>query len=187
MKASVAAEREASARSDQQAMSLAELSARLQQQLDSSRANDERISQSLRQRQWTEAQIATLLFPSNPSSLSVAPGGNASSSSTIRPALMSPGMGSTSPMYAASGAVDTPVANQGPLGRTFTPSKPGDGLRAFADNASVTVVNSSGDSLTAVASTLLNAKAVRLEGASLTPKQVHAFCDHVELLIRARV
>ena len=41
--------------------------------------------------------------------------------------------------------------------------------------------------LTAVASTLLNAKAVRLEGASLTPKQVHAFCDHVELLIRARV
>jgi hypothetical protein len=26
-----------------------------------------------------------------------------------------------------------------------------------------------------------------LEGASLTPKQVHAFCDHVELLIRARL
>ncbi len=76
---------------------------------------------------------------------------------------------------------------QGPLGRTFTPSKPGDGLCAFADNASVTVVDSSGDALTAVASTLLNAKAVRLEGASLTPKQVHAFCDHVELLIRARV
>ena len=92
-------------------------------------------------------------------------------------------MGSTSPMNAASGnrgAVDTPAANQGPLGRTFTPSKPGDGLRAFVDNASVTA-------LTAVASTLLNAKAVRLEGASLTPKQVHAFCDHVELLIRARV
>ncbi len=41
--------------------------------------------------------------------------------------------------------------------------------------------------LTAVASTLLNTKAVRLEGVSLTPKQVHAFCDHVELLIRARV
>ena len=82
-------------------------------------------------------------------------------------------------------ATDTRAANQGPLGRTFTPSKPGDGLRAFADNASITVVNSSGDVLTAVASTLLNAKAVRLEGASLTPKQVHAFCDHVELLIRA--
>ena len=190
LKASVAAEREASARSNQQATSLAELSARLQQQLDSSRANDERISQSLRQRQWTEAQIATLLFPSSPSSSSAVPGSNASSSSTIRPALMSPGVGSYSPMYAASGnrgAVDTPAANQGPLGRTFTPSKPGDGLRAFADNASVTVVNSSGDALTAVASTLLNAKAVRLEGASLTPKQVHAFCDHVELLIRARV
>jgi chromosome segregation ATPase len=55
LKASVAAEREASARSNQQATSLAELSARLQQQHDSSRANDERISQSLRQRQWTEA------------------------------------------------------------------------------------------------------------------------------------
>jgi hypothetical protein len=50
------------------ATSLAELSARLQQQQDSSRANDERISQSLRQRQWTEAQIATLLSPSQPSS-----------------------------------------------------------------------------------------------------------------------
>jgi len=35
----------------------------------------------------------------------------------------------------------------------------------------------SGDALTTV----------RLEGASLTPKQVHAFYDHVELLIRARV
>ena len=92
---------------------------------------------------------------------------------------MSLGMGSTSPMYAASGNRGAVAANQGPLGRTFTPSKPGDGLRAFADNASVTVVNSSGDVLTAVASTLLNAKAVRLEGASLTPKEVHVFCDHV--------
>jgi len=52
---------------------------------------------------------------------------------------------------------------------------------------SVTVINLSGDALTAVASTLLNEKAVRLEVASLTPKQVHAFCDHVELLICARV
>jgi hypothetical protein len=105
---SVAAERKASARSNQQATSLAELSARLQQQHDSSRANDERISQSLRQRQWT------LLSPSQPSSSSAAPGGNTSSSFTIPPALMSPGMGSTSPMYAASGnrgAVDTPAAN----------------------------------------------------------------------------
>jgi hypothetical protein len=47
-------------------------------------------------------------------------------------------------------------------------------LRAFADIASVTGINSSGDALTAVASTLLNAKAVHLEGASLRPKQVHA-------------
>jgi hypothetical protein len=97
LKASVAAEREASARSNQQATSLAELSARLQQQLDSSRANDERISQSLRQRQWTEAQIV-LKFPSQPSSSSATPGGNVSSSFTSRPALISPGMGSTSPM-----------------------------------------------------------------------------------------
>ena len=80
-----------------------------------------------------------------------------------------------------------PSTLQGPLGRTFTPFKLGVGLRAFADNASVTVVNSSGDALTAVASTLLNAKTVRHEGASLTPKLVHAFCDHVELLIRVRV
>ncbi len=49
------------------------------------------------------------------------------------------------------------------------------------------MVISSGDALTAVASILLNAKAVRLEGASLTSKQVHVFCDHVELLIRDRV
>ena len=48
LKASVAAEHKASARSNQQATSLADLSARLQQQLDSSRANDERLSQSLR-------------------------------------------------------------------------------------------------------------------------------------------
>ena len=79
LKASVAAERKASARSNQQVTSLAELSASLQQQLDSSRANDERISQSVRQRQWTEAQIATLLFPSSPSSSSAVPGSNASS------------------------------------------------------------------------------------------------------------
>jgi hypothetical protein len=44
LKASVAAERKASARSNQQATSLVELSARFQQQLDSSRTNDERIS-----------------------------------------------------------------------------------------------------------------------------------------------
>ncbi len=70
LKASVAAEREASTRSNQQASSLADLSARLQQQLDSSCANDERLSQSLRQRQWTEAQIASLLFLSSPLSSS---------------------------------------------------------------------------------------------------------------------
>jgi len=77
-------------------------------------------------------------------------------------------------MCAASG-------DRGSLARSFTDSKPGDGLLAFADNASVTVVNPSGDALTTVASILLNAKVVRLENASLTLKQVHAFCDHVEL------
>ena len=152
-RASVAAEREASARSNQQAMSLAELSARLQQQLDSSRANDER------QRQWTEAQMATLLFPSSPSSSSAAPGSNASSSSTSRPALMSPGMGSTSLMYAASG-------NRVPSTLQPRTRAAWKDLHTFADN---------GDALTAVASTLLNAKAVRLESASLTPEQVLAF------------
>jgi hypothetical protein len=90
---------------------------------------------------------------------------------------MSPGLGSTSPMYAASGdrgASGTPAANI-------------HSFQALAGNVSVTVVNPSGDALTTVASILLNAKAVRLEGASLTPKQVHAFCDHVDLLIRAHV
>jgi hypothetical protein len=73
-------------------------------------------------------------------------------------------------MYAASG-------NRG---------EPGAAWKDFAGYASVTVVNLSGDALTAVASTLLKAwpPPVRLEGASLTPKQAHAFCDHIELLIR---
>jgi hypothetical protein len=42
--------------------------------------------------------------------------------------------------------------------RSFTPSKPGDGSCAIATNASVTVVNLSGDALDA--STLLNVKAL---------------------------
>ena len=49
-----------------------------------------------------------------------------SSSFMSPPAPMSPGMGSTSHIWYPSGnrgAVDTPAANQGPLGRTFTPSK----------------------------------------------------------------
>ena len=47
LKASVALEREASVRFNQQATSLVESAARLQQQLASSRANDERIRESL--------------------------------------------------------------------------------------------------------------------------------------------
>ena len=80
-------------------------------------------------------------------------------------------------MYAGSydnGAGGSLVANRGSSVRTFTPSKPGDGLCAFAGNV-----------LDAVASTLFKAKAVLLEGASVTSKHVHAFCDHIELLIRS--
>ena len=44
LKASVTAERKATVCSNQQATSLTELTARFQQQLDSSRANDELIS-----------------------------------------------------------------------------------------------------------------------------------------------
>ena len=102
-------------------------------------------------------------------------------------APLSPGDGNTSAMYAGSydnGAGGSPVANRGSPAKAFTPS---DGLRAFADNASVIVEPPAGTALNAVASTLLNVKSVRLEGASVTSKQVHAFCDHIELLIRSRV
>ena len=112
LRASVATEREASARTNQQVTSLAELSARFQQQLDSSRANDEHISESLRQHQWTEAQIATLMSPSR-----------RSLSSTSLPALMSPSVDSNRPIYALSGdrgTVGTPAASRGSLGRSYT-------------------------------------------------------------------
>ena len=38
-----------------------------------------------------------------------------------------------------------------------------------------------------VAGAVLGTKPVRLEGATLTSKQVHAFCDHIYQLVRARV
>ena len=82
-------------------------------------------------------------------------------------APLSPGDGNTSAMYAGSydnGAGGSPVANRGSPSKAFTPSKPGDGLRAFADNASVMVEPPAGTALNAVASTLLNVKSVRLEG-----------------------
>jgi hypothetical protein len=92
LRASIASERKAEARSTQQATSFAESfeqqlttfaasSARFEQQLTSNRSNDERIRQCLRSRHWTEAEIHTLMSPSSPSSSSAAPGGNASSSS----------------------------------------------------------------------------------------------------------
>jgi hypothetical protein len=34
---------------------------------------------------------------------------------------------------------------------------------------------------------LLNVKPARLDGASLTARQVHAFCSHLEVLLRSRV
>ena len=141
LKASVAAERKASALSNQKETSLVELAARLQQQLASSRENDYRIRESLRQCRWTEAQIHSLMFPSSPSSSSAVPGGNASSSFSSRPAAMSPGDGNTSAMYAGSydnSAGGSLIASRGSSVRPFTPSEPGNGLRAFADNASVT-------------------------------------------------
>jgi len=69
LRISIASEREAEARSTQQATSFAESkarfeqqlttfaasSARFEQQLTSNRANDERIRQCLRSRHWTEA------------------------------------------------------------------------------------------------------------------------------------
>jgi len=48
-------------------------------------------------------------------------------------------------------ATKTPSAPQPSLAMSFTPSKPGNGLCAFADNASVTVVNPASDALTAAA------------------------------------
>ena len=130
LKAFIAVECEASARSNQQAASLVESAARLQQQLASSRANDERIRESLRQCRWTEAQIHSLMSPTSSSSSSAVPEGNASSSPSSRMAPLSPGDVNTSAMYAGyydNGAGGSPVANRGSSVRTFTPSKPGDG------------------------------------------------------------
>ena len=43
------------------------------------------------------------------------------------------------------------------------------------------------NTLQAVHGALLSVKPVRLDGASLTARQVHAFCDHLEVLLRSRV
>ena len=67
------------------------------------------------------------------------------------------------------------------------PLTPGDGACTPHPTSAVMVEHPTGDAITAVASTLLNTKSVRLERASLTPKQMHAFCDHAKVLIRARV
>ena len=101
--------------SNQQAASLVESAARLQH----------RIRESLHQRRWTEAQIHSLMSPTNSSSSSAVPGGNASSSSSSRMAPLSPGDGNTSALYAGSydnGAGGSPVTNRGSPVKAFTPS-----------------------------------------------------------------
>ena len=49
--------------------------------------------------------------------------------------------------------------------QSFTPSKPGDGLRAFAVEASATTQLPANDTLQAVHGALLSVKPVRLDGA----------------------
>jgi len=120
---------------------------------------------SVSQRQWTEAQIATLLSPSRPSSSSAAPGGSASSSSTSPPALMSP----STPQPQPEGHL---------LGHSLLPSPAM--VCAFSRTTRL-----SRWSISPAMRSLLSPPT--LEGASLTPKQVHAFCYHLELLIRVRV
>jgi hypothetical protein len=77
-----------------------------------------------------------------------------------------------------------PYPTLGAPAKSFTPSKPGDGLRAFAVEATQPPVS---DTLHAVHGVLINVKPVRLDGASLTARQVHAFCDHLEVLLWSRV
>ena len=71
--------------------------------------------------------------------------------------------------------------------RPFTPSKLGEGLHAFTGDSAVSPARPAGDALAVVAGAVLGTKPVRLEGATLTSKQVHAFCDHIDQLVRARV
>ena len=97
-------------------------------------------------------------------------------------------------MYALShvgGAGDSSSATRGPtcntVSKSFTPSKPGNGLRTFAVEASAPTQPPANDTLQAVHGALLSVKPVRLDGASLTARQVYAFCDHLEVLLRLRV
>ena len=72
--------------------------------------------------------------------------------------------------------------------KPFTPSKPGEGLHAFVGDSAVSTARPAGDALAVVAGAVFGTKpVVRLEGATLTSKQVHAFCDHIDQLVRARV
>ena len=90
-------------------------------------------------------------------------------------------------MYASSnsgGVNDTPIINRGVTGSTtvrpFTPSKLGEGLHAFAGDSAVSPARLAGDALAVVAGAVLGTKPVR-------SKQIHAFCDHIDQLVRVRV
>ena len=107
---------------------------------------------------------------------------------------LSPDAGYTDPMYASSnsgGVNDTPIINRGVTGSTavkpFISSKLGEGLHAFAGDSAVLPARPADDALVVVAGAVLGTKPVRLDGTTLTSKQVHAFCDHIDQLIRARV
>ena len=113
LKASIASEREALARSSQQATSFASSTARYQQQLAAANAHDVRIRETLRSLRWPEANIHFLMSPTSSSSSSAVPGGNASPSSSHRPTSPPPGVGYTDPMYASSnsGGSTTPQSS----------------------------------------------------------------------------
>ena len=71
--------------------------------------------------------------------------------------------------------------------KPFTPSKPGDGLRAFADDAATIPAPLGGNALLGgIVPSLHKVKPVSFKWASLTTKQVQAFCDHIEIPLRAR-
>ena len=162
------------------------------EQLSSLKAHDVRIRETLRSLSWPEGHIHTLMSPSSLPSSSAAPGGNASTSSSHLPPPPSLDAGYTDPMYASShggGVGDTPIINRGVTGNTtmkpFTSSKPGEGLHAFVGDSAVSTARPAGDALAVVAGAVLDTKPVRLEGDTLTSKQVHAFCDHIDQLVWA--
>ena len=68
-------------------------------------------------------------------------------------------------------------------GSAFTATKVGTGLRAFVASDPLAPPRSDGSAVTAIANALYNTKAVYLQGASISPKQVHSFIAHIRQLI----